>query len=118
MAYNNAVSLGLYALLDVYIHYDGWGRDEVKSYLESFYGISGDDVVDSIYYSLVENPTNYMEYYVGYMEICQMRQTAEHVLGDNFSLKEFHTFLLDLGPAQFSVILPEFLSWLEDNRPD
>ena len=118
LAYNNAVSLGLYALLDVYIHYDGWGRDEVKSYLESFYGISGDDVVDSIYYSLVENPTNYMEYYVGYMEICQMRQTAEHVLGDNFSLKEFHTFLLDLGPAQFSVILPEFLSWLEDNRPD
>jgi len=60
----------------------------------------------------VENPTNYMEYYVGYLEIMEMRNTAERVLKDGFNLKDFHTFLLDVGPAPFSVIQPAFRNWL------
>lgn len=68
--------------------------------------------MDSIYNSLVENPTNYMEYYVGYLEIMEMRNAAEKILKDKFNLKEFHTFLLNIGPAPFSVILPEFRNWL------
>lgn len=114
LAHNAAVSLGLYALLDIYINYEGWDKDQVKDYLGKFYNIDGTDVVDTIYYSLVENPTNYMEYYVGYMEITEMRNTAEKILKDQFNLKAFHTFLLDIGPAQFSIIQPYFRLWLAD----
>lgn len=114
LAHNAAVSLGLYAQLDICINYQGWDKERVKSYLGRFYDIGDNDVVDSIYSSLVENPTNYMEYYVGYLEITQMRKMAEKLLESHFDLKAFHAFLLNIGPAQFHIILPYFRLWLAD----
>ena len=35
-------------------------------------------------------------------------------LKDQFDLKAFHTFLLDIGPAQFSIIQPYFRLWLAE----
>ena len=61
---------------------------------------------------MIENPGNYIAYYVGYLEIQNMAGIAKEQLGEKFSLKEFHTFLLDLGPAPFDVIQPYFTSWL------
>lgn len=112
LAHNSAVTLGIYAYLDICINYEGWDKEQTAKYLSTFYNVEKTDIVDSIYNSLVENPTNYMEYYVGYLEIMEMRNAAEKILKDKFNLKEFHTFLLDIGPAPFSVILPEFRNWL------
>ena len=41
-----------------------------------------------------------------------LRQQAEETLGDRFEAKEFHRFLLDIGPAPFTVIRPRFQAWL------
>lgn len=112
LAHNSAVTLGIYAYLDICINYEGWDKEQTAKYLSTFYNVEKTDIVDSIYNSLVENPTNYMEYYVGYLEIMEMRNAAEKILKDKFNLKEFHTFLLNIGPAPFSVILPEFRNWL------
>jgi uncharacterized protein (DUF885 family) len=98
--------------LDICIHYEDWNKEQTAKYLGTFYNIEKTDIVDSIYSSLVENPTNYMEYYVGYMEIMEMLHTAKQILKDDFNLKDFHTFLLDIGPAPFSVIQPALRSWL------
>ncbi|WP_143322088.1 DUF885 domain-containing protein [Clostridium sp. HBUAS56010] len=112
LAHNTAVTLGIYAYLDICINYEGWDKEQTEKYLSTFYNVKNTDIVDSIYNSLVDNPTNYMEYYVGYLEIMEMRHAAEKVLKDQFNLKDFHTFLLDIGPAPFSVIQPEFRNWL------
>ncbi len=116
LAYNSSVVLAIYALLDIAINYEGWDQERVEKYLSNFFDVEGSNVAEDIYYSLVENPTNYMEYYVGYLEIREMRNTAEKVLKDDFDLKAFHTFLLDIGPAQFSIIQPQFQLWLEKQR--
>ena len=34
-------------------------------------------------------------------------------LGEKFDLKEFHTFLLDMGPAQFEIIEDRMEDWME-----
>lgn len=112
LAHNSAVTLGIYAYLDICINYEGWDKEQTAKYLGTFYNVDKTDIVDTIYNSLVENPTNYMKYYVGYLEIMEMKSAAEKILKDKFDLKEFHTFLLDTGPAPFSVILPEFRNWL------
>jgi len=112
LAHNTAITLGIYAYLDICINYEGWDKEATTKYLGTFYNVENTDIADSIYNSLVENPTNYMEYYVGYLEIMEMRNTAERVLKDDFNLKDFHTFLLDVGPAPFSVIQPAFRNWL------
>ena len=41
-----------------------------------------------------------------------MREKAEEVLGNDFDAKAFHTFLLDFGPAPFSLIWEHFDEWL------
>lgn len=111
LAANKAASLGLQACLDVYINYYGWTREKVSDYLSDFYEDPA-GIAENIFNAMVENPGNYIAYYVGYLEINNMREIAKTQLGDQFNLKDFHTFLLDLGPAPFDVIQPYFTSWL------
>ncbi len=108
---NSLASLGLHACLDVYINYMGWTKEQVSEYLKNHYQQS-DEVVDAVYCAMVENPSNYLSYYVGCMEILNMRKIAEKELKDRFDLKKFHRFILDMGPAPFDVIQPYFTSWL------
>lgn len=113
LARNSSCSLGLHAVLDLYINYYGWTKEQVGQYLSQYYDLSETDIADELYNTLVANPTNYLEYYVGYLEIVNMRRIAEETLKDDFNLKEFHTFLLDIGPAPFTVIEPYFQTWLQ-----
>lgn len=115
LAANKAASLGLQACLDVYINYYGWTLDQVKDYLTDYYE-DPTELTQNIFNTMIENPANYIAYYVGYLEIHNMAEIAKEQLGDKFSLKEFHTFLLDLGPAPFDVIQPYFTSWLMSQK--
>ena len=111
LASNSMASLGLHACLDIYINYNGWDKKQVSDYLKNFYS-RPEEVVDNIYYAMIENPGNYLSYYVGCLEFMNMRNTAEEKLGDQFDEKAFHTFLLDMGNAPFDVIQAYFTSWL------
>ena len=74
--------------------------------------MKGTNIVEDLYSTLVANPTNYLEYYGGYLESVNMRNLAQSTLKKNFNLLDFHTFLLDMGPAPFTVIEPYFKTWL------
>lgn len=112
LAHNASASLGIHALMDLNINYFGWNREQVSDYLKQFFDVSQPDVVDSIYQAMKNDPSNYMAYYVGYLEILKMRDLAQETLKEQFQLKEFHKFLLDIGPAPFTVIEPYFKTWL------
>ena len=115
LQHNAAFTLALYALLDINIHYEGWDMDQVNDYLTMYFQIDDPSVISSIYYEVVENPSNYLSYYTGYLEFLNMREEAQQRLGANFSLLEFNRFLLDIGPAPFSVIRNYFTQWLIQN---
>jgi uncharacterized protein (DUF885 family) len=115
LRHNSAFTLALYAILDINIHYEGWDMDQVKDYLNQYFRINDSSVITDIYYDIAENPANYLEYYVGYLEIINMKQEAKRTLGDAYSDLDFHRFLLDIGPAPFRVIRPYFNEWLTDH---
>lgn len=115
LAANTAASLGLHACLDIYVNYMGWGKEKVQNYLENFYS-NPEQVVDSIFHAMIENPGNYLSYYVGYLEFKNMRETAEIQLGKKFNEMEFHKFLLDIGNAPFDVIQAYFTSWMMNQK--
>lgn len=118
LKHNAAFTLSLYAMLDICIHYEGWDLDQMGKYLNHYFRISDDSVITTIYYDIVENPANYLEYYVGYLEILNMQNDAKKALGPGYTDMEFNRFLLDIGPAPFSVIRPYFNQWLiEQNSP-
>ncbi len=115
LAANSLASLGLHACLDVYINYMGWDKEQVREYLLDYYEDPG-TLTDALYNAMIENPSNYLSYYVGCMEFMNMRETAEKELKSKFDPKAFHTFLLDIGDAPFDVIQAYFTTWLKEQK--
>lgn len=104
LKYCNSATLGIHALMDIGIHYEGWDMEKIKTYITNYFGDVGDDVVTEIYYNIVEDPANYLSYYVGYLQFLDLRDQAENSWGNSFTAKEFHQKILDIGPAPFDVI--------------
>lgn len=103
LALNDSSTLGLYAYLDMGIHYDGWLYEDVLEYLNIF-GFRDEEAIREIYETIVENPAEYLSYFIGYLEILELREMAQAALKDDFSMKDFHTFLLKIGPAPYNII--------------
>lgn len=117
LARNSSITKGMYALLDIRINYEGWDRKEAADFIRQFFSVS-DETTDEIYDSIIADPSNYLLYYTGYLEIERMRAEAEEALGSAFDAMEFHTFLLDIGPAPFTVIREYYGEWLEREEKD
>ena len=112
LAYNASALLGLHALIDLNVNYYGWTLEQVTDYLKQYFDVEQDQVAQAIYQTVRNNPSNYVSYYGGYCEIMDMKQEAEDTLKKQFQAMRFHQFLLDIGPAPFSVIKPYFKTWL------
>ena len=76
---------------------------DVLHQLEKF-GISDEETISAIYRYIVEEPTNYLKYYAGYLEILELKKQALTLWGDDYSDISFHKFLLDNGPADFDTL--------------
>lgn len=107
---NNIIILCMYARADIGIQYEGWKEKEVVNYITNF--ISDEQKAKQIYARLLEEPAIYLPYAVGYLEIMDLRKQAEEQLQDRFVAKDFHKFLLDIGPAPFGIIRDRFNVWL------
>ena len=103
MQRNTSVILGLYALADMGIHYDGWTLADAVSFFHE-YGITDTQTIENIYDLIIADPGNYLKYYIGYVEFLELKKEAIQKWGDDFTQKKFHQFVLDMGPAPFEVI--------------
>lgn len=99
---NRSFTLGLASLLDIGIHYHGYSLAEVTDFLNQL-GF-GSDTAQSLYQSILQAPANYLKYYVGYLNFLDLRTQAQTLMQESFSLKEFHKFILETGPAPFSIL--------------
>lgn len=103
---NNSVILGLYALADMGIHYDGWSVTDTVRFF-SDYGINDPNAVQSVYKLIIGSPANYLKYYIGYLKFYELKKEMADALGNQFSQKEFHRAVLDVGPAPFEIVYDE-----------
>ena len=100
---NGSLTLGLYAAADIGIHYNGWSVPETVRFV-SDYGIKDTDAIQEIYNLILSDPGNYLKYYVGYLEFMELKKKAMKIDGDEFSQKNFHRAVLDVGPAPFDIV--------------
>lgn len=100
---NSSLLLGLYAFADIGIHYDGWSLQDTNRFF-SYYGIDDEDAIGEIYELIISDPANYLKYYIGYVELLELKKEVAGQLGDAFSQKEFHKAVLDVGPAPFPIV--------------
>mgnify|MGYP002603073739 FL=1 len=106
----SSLNYAICASLDLSVHGMGWNEAQCVSYLASF-GITDTTQIHKLYLQLLEEPGNYLKYYLGYLEICKLKESAL-ALSSNWSLYDFHNWFLTTGPAPFS-ILTEHLEDLE-----
>ncbi|HJA80325.1 MAG TPA: DUF885 domain-containing protein [Candidatus Mediterraneibacter intestinipullorum] len=100
---NGSIILGLYALADMGIHYDGWSRMDTVEFFSN-YGITDADTVEEIYELIIGSPANYLKYYIGYVEFLELKKDWAEEKGEDFSQKEFHEAVLEVGPAPFEIV--------------
>lgn len=98
---NRCLQLCLYSLLDIAIHYDGADFEQVQKIL-SYIGISNEETARAIFEYIVEEPTIYPKYYVGFLEMNQLKEKAQTLWGSDFTLMRFHQFILETGPSDFT----------------
>lgn len=103
---NSSVILGLYALADMGIHYDGWSVTDTVRFFRD-YGINDPNAVQSVYKLIIGSPANYLKYYIGYLKFYELKKEMADTLGNQFSQKEFHRAVLDVGPAPFEIVYDE-----------
>lgn len=115
------IQLCLYSLLDIAIHYDGASFEDIRKILTSF-GSLDDATIAAIYAYIAEEPCNYPKYYLGYLEILELKKQAAvvwynarqtdgahqdtdgSVMKNHEFLYYFHSFLLENGPADFGTL--------------
>lgn len=101
--HTRSLQLCMYTLLDLLIHGEGAGYDQVAEVLGKF-GIDSPQACEVIYTYIAEEPCNYPKYYIGYLEILKLRDTARGHWGDTYSDLKFHSFYLEQGTSDFSTL--------------
>lgn len=100
---NSSIILGLYALADMGIHYEGWSRMDTVAFFSN-YGITDSETIERIYELIIGAPGNYLKYYIGYVEFLELKKDWAEEKGTGFSQKEFHEAVLKVGPAPFDIV--------------
>ena len=102
LQHNQAATLSLYATADIGIHYFGWEKEKNAAFW-SEYGVDDTATIKRITDLILEEPGNYLKYYVGYLKFRQMREQLA-LENKSFSVSAFHEAILRTGPSPFSVL--------------
>ena len=107
--HSRSLQLCLYSLLDIMIHYENASYSQIVKTLENF-GFTDSSAVKAIYTYIVQDPCNYLKYYLGYLEILSLQQKAKELWQSKYTDLRFHTFYLDCGPSDFTTLEEKLLS--------
>lgn len=80
------------------------------------YGITNDDAIESIFELIVEEPTHYLKYYIGFLKFEELKKETSLKNIKNYNDKSFHQAVLSIGPAPFDIVdkyLPAYYEYIE-----
>lgn len=100
---NRSLNLCMMSLLDTVIHYNSWNQERCATFLSQL-GITDNTIQKEIYQVIVEDPANYLKYYLGYLQFLDLQQEVRKLAGDAFHLHSFHQKVLSAGPCQFPIL--------------
>lgn len=101
------INLALCSRIDMGVNYEGWTLQDTREYFEengfnSYYA-------QDVYSYVVEAPANYLSYFIGYLEIMDIKDAYQRQEMEHYSEKEFHKRFLDVGPADFETVKKDIL---------
>jgi len=111
------ISHAIMAKWDIQINYYGISRDEFKINLAEMYGegVFSDKDADAQYNIILENPTNYLMYFVNGFYFTDLYDGAKDAIGEDFDPISFHQVLLDIGPVGMPLLTKQVEAYIKDN---
>lgn len=102
---NDLLSLSLSSLSDLYVNYKNYDENALADYLKP-YGIDK-TAARNLYRYVIENPTTYLSYSIGYYELNKLEKDMEDSLGKSFKPSYFHEAVLNVGSCNFAILRQE-----------
>ena len=102
---NDLLSLSLSSLSDLYVNYKNYDENALADYLKA-YGIDK-AASRKLYRYVIENPTTYLSYSIGYYELNKLEKDMASSLGKSFKISDFHEAILNVGSCNFSILSQE-----------
>ena len=108
---NIELSSCLVTIMDISVNYDGMSREE---FAEEF-GMYIDTAFADYYYDMMRlEPTAYLSYYAGWLELESLRDEAEKELDDWFDPMGFHTAILRSGSVPYFIVERNVNAWMDE----
>ena len=102
------INLALCSRIDMGVNYESWTLADTCKFFEDN-GFNSTYAAD-VYTYVVETPANYLSYFIGYLEILDLKEAYKNQEMENYSERNFHKKLLDIGTADFDTIRKEMLT--------
>jgi uncharacterized protein (DUF885 family) len=97
-------------VVDVGLHQQGWTREEAIEYMMDNMQMSEAGAIAEIERYMVI-PAQALSYKIGALKIRELREKYQHVLGEKFSIAEFHHQILVDGGMPLSVLEAKLEDW-------
>ncbi len=107
------LQLAILSILDIKLHYY---NDSLETSIDILnqYGIVDKRTIADIHQYILEEPGNYLKYYMGYLLFMDLKEKAETLMGSAFSDIKFHEFILNTGPCNFDNLEKKILIYFMD----
>ena len=110
---NSIISYIICSRLDVGVNYEGWSKEDARTFLSEYYYVS-DELLEEFYYMVIGDPGQFLPYTYGHLKMREFRALAEKKLGDNFDEIEYHQFVIDLGDTSLDIMETELKLWFAE----
>lgn len=96
------INLALCSRIDLGVNYENWTIEDVDKLFHDN-GFNSYFAAD-VYAYVVEAPATYLRYFIGYLEIMELKDAYRNEQMENYTEQDFHKALLDAGPGDFCTI--------------
>lgn len=98
-------------VVDSGMHTKGWSRQQAIDYMAGNSALSLHNITTEVD-RYISWPGQALAYKVGELKIRELRQYAESLLGEDFSLRDFHQQVLNNGAVPLSVLQQNIEEWV------
>lgn len=113
LACDRKLQLAILSILDIKLHYYDDSIETAKDIL-SQYGIADEETIMDIHRYILEEPGNYLKYYIGYLLLMDLKEKAKTLMDSDFTDLKFHEFILNSGPSDFGNLEKRLLEFYSD----
>lgn len=99
-------------VIDTGLHSQNWSREQALNYLSDNTSLSAANVRAEVD-RYISWPGQALSYKLGELKIWELRQKAEHDLGDRFDIRQFHDALLGNGALPLKMLEAEIDRYIE-----